>query len=84
MGIINCTPDSFSGGMGQNYDEILKLLKMNKDYIDIIDIGGESTRPNAKEVDERVELERVGTLIEKIRQDEELKYIPISIDTRKV
>jgi 2-amino-4-hydroxy-6-hydroxymethyldihydropteridine diphosphokinase len=84
MGIINCTPDSFSGGHGQNYDEIIKQLKLNKEYIDIIDIGGESTRPNAKEVDQHIELERVALLIEKIRRDEELKDIPISIDTRKV
>jgi 2-amino-4-hydroxy-6-hydroxymethyldihydropteridine diphosphokinase len=87
MGVINCTPDSFSGGLLKNKDDylnIIKLLKENKDHIDIIDIGGESTRPGAKEVDQHVELERVAKLIQLIREDSELKYIPISIDTRKV
>jgi 2-amino-4-hydroxy-6-hydroxymethyldihydropteridine diphosphokinase len=88
MGIINCTPDSFSGGLLSStkgdYEKIVKLIKANKDYIDIIDIGGESTRPGAKEVSKEEELERVGKLIQLIREDSELKDLPISIDTRKV
>ena len=84
MGIINCTPDSFSGGMDKSYEQILEYIRANKDNIDIIDIGGESTRPGAKPVDQYIEFERIANLIELIRNDEELKYKPISIDTRKV
>jgi 2-amino-4-hydroxy-6-hydroxymethyldihydropteridine diphosphokinase len=87
MGIVNCTPDSFSGGMLQSkedYHKILKNLKDNKGHFDIIDIGGESTRPGAKLVEQNVELDRVATLIRMIREDAELNNKPISIDTRKV
>jgi dihydropteroate synthase/2-amino-4-hydroxy-6-hydroxymethyldihydropteridine diphosphokinase len=88
MGVINCTPDSFSGGLLKNikkntYDEIIENLIFHKNNIDIIDIGGESTRPGSSEVDPREEFERIAPLIEKIRKNEELKNKIISIDTRK-
>jgi dihydropteroate synthase len=83
MGIVNVTPDSFSdGGSFQDVDSaIAHALAMVQDGADILDIGGESTRPGADPVPEAVELERVMPVIEGIRDagcDAE-----ISIDTSK-
>lgn len=94
MGVVNCTPDSFSGGLLKNhlstnktlnydYDEILRNLIVEKNTIDILDIGGESTRPGASEVSPQEELDRIAPLIENIRKNEELKNKIISVDTRK-
>lgn len=82
MGIINCTPDSFSdGGELQSADEAVeKALDFVKNGADIIDIGGESTRPGAKEVSTDQELERVIPVVAKVA---ELTDAVISIDTRK-
>ena len=82
MGILNVTPDSFSDG--GKYTESVELavqqaLQLVKDGATIIDIGGESTRPGAKEIEVQVELERTIPVIRKLR---ELSDIPISIDTR--
>lgn len=81
MGILNVTPDSFSDGGKFNQIEkaIIHAEKMAKDGADIIDIGGESTRPGAEFVSVEEEISRVIPVIEKI------KYlnIPISIDTTK-
>ncbi len=82
MGIVNATPDSFSDG-GRFFDTEIALehaLKLIKDGADIIDIGGESTRPGAKEVSVEEEIKRVVPLIEKIRANSD---VLISIDTRK-
>ncbi len=81
MGILNVTPDSFSdGGRFSQYSHALKHAeKMVRDGVDIIDIGGESTRPGAKSVAEQDELERVMPLLESIKQLD----IAISIDTSK-
>jgi 2-amino-4-hydroxy-6-hydroxymethyldihydropteridine diphosphokinase len=73
MGILNVTPDSFSDG--GNYQGSIDLavqqaLQMIVDGADIIDIGGESTRPGAKEVDIDLELGRTIPVIEKIREGE--------------
>jgi len=83
MGILNVTPDSFSDG--GNYDgrvdlAVREALNMVKDGAGIIDVGGESTRPGAKEVAIDEELERTIPVIEKIREFN--TDIPISIDTR--
>lgn len=82
MGILNVTPDSFSDGgrftdIGRAVDHALQL---EADGADIIDIGGESTRPSASPVDENEELQRVIPVIERL-----VPYlkIPISIDTYK-
>jgi dihydroneopterin aldolase/2-amino-4-hydroxy-6-hydroxymethyldihydropteridine diphosphokinase/dihydropteroate synthase len=88
MGVINCTPDSFSGGLLKkstpaDYEEIIEKLIANKNNIDIIDIGGESTRPGSQEIDPKSELDRIAPLIFKIRNNPELKNKIISIDTRK-
>jgi len=82
MGILNITPDSFSdGGNFQNHpDAIAHTLQMEQDGADIIDIGGESTRPGAVQVDIEEELSRVIPVIEGIRENSD---IAISIDTYK-
>lgn len=67
-----------------NYDKIINMLKKHKHSIDIIDIGGESTRPNSDVIEDQIEFERVEKLITKIRQETELKDLVISVDTRKV
>ena len=82
MGILNLTPDSFSdGGEFNSKDDALKQVeKLIKEGADIIDIGGESTRPNHTPVTEEEEIRRVIPIIKAIRG----KYdIPISIDTYK-
>ncbi|MBN2801551.1 MAG: dihydropteroate synthase [Deltaproteobacteria bacterium] len=82
MGILNVTPDSFSdGGLFNNVDNALKqALKMHESGAEIIDVGGESTRPGSKYISESVEIERVIPVIEKIRSSCDAI---ISIDTSK-
>ena len=82
MGILNATPDSFSdGGQFNQLDNALKhALQMQKQGAEVIDIGGESTRPGATPVSLDEELERVIPVIEKIRQNSD---VAISIDTSK-
>jgi dihydropteroate synthase len=82
MGILNVTPDSFSdGGCYEARDAALKhALSMVDEGADIIDVGGESTRPGAASVSVAEELERVIPVIEAIRVETDL---PISIDTSK-
>jgi len=83
MGILNVTPDSFSdGGKFYDIDSALKHAEeMIKEGADIIDVGGESTRPYAESVSVDEELRRVVPVIEAIRK--EFQDIPISIDTYK-
>ena len=83
MGIVNVTPDSFSDG-GKYHAPIAAIdfaLKLIDDGADIIDIGGESTRPGADKVSCSEELERVIPVIEGIRSNN--NKILISIDTTK-
>lgn len=82
MGILNVTPDSFSdGGQFNQLDNALKqALLMQQQGAEVIDIGGESTRPGATPVSLDEELERVIPVIEKIRQN---SAVAISIDTSK-
>lgn len=82
MGILNVTPDSFSdGGKFNNLDASLRQVeKMILDGADIIDLGGESTRPGHTKISDAEEIERVVPMIEAIRQRFD---IPISIDTYK-
>lgn len=82
MGILNITPDSFSdGGTYQNLDEIIKRAKqMVEDGVDIIDVGGESTRPGSTVVTLEEELNRVIPVIKRLVQEVE---VPISVDTYK-
>lgn len=71
MGILNVTPDSFSdGGKHNSFDEALRHAeKMIADGASIIDVGGESTRPNAAAVSENEELERTVKVVEAIHQN---------------
>ena len=83
MGIVNVTPDSFSDG-GKFFSPEVAIRHASKlitQGADIIDIGGESTRPGAEQVSESEELKRVIPVIEKIRTDN--PTILISIDTTK-
>ncbi|PIS28695.1 MAG: dihydropteroate synthase [Candidatus Marinimicrobia bacterium CG08_land_8_20_14_0_20_45_22] len=82
MGILNVTPDSFSDGGKFTQPDVAAdaSLKMIDDGADIIDIGGESTRPGAAKVDLQTELNRVLPVIDRIRAR---TTVPISIDTYK-
>ena len=83
MGILNVTPDSFSEG-GQFFDRddaVKHAVEMVADGADIVDVGGESTRPGSDPVQVDEEIERVSTVIERLA--DEVPRIPISIDTRK-
>src|SRR5439155_4197551 len=82
MGVVNVTPDSFSDG-GQFFTEqaaVAHALELVEQGADLIDIGGESTRPNAALVSEAEELRRVLPVVEKLSP--RIK-VPISIDTQK-
>lgn len=82
MGIINVTPDSFSGdGIVDSDDAVAKAWKFVEDGADIIDIGGESTRPGSQPVSVDEEMRRVLPVIEKLRTQN--FPLPISIDTYK-
>jgi dihydropteroate synthase len=87
MGVLNITPDSFSDGgrffsnNNIDFDKAVEIaLQMQREGANIIDIGGESTRPNAMPVSAEEELRRTVPLIEKLAKVIE---IPISIDTYK-
>lgn len=83
MGIVNCTPDSFSDGgvYNRTKDAVQHSLQLINDGADIIDIGGESTRPGSDQVSEEEELQRTIPVIKEIlKVSSEVK---ISIDTTK-
>jgi dihydropteroate synthase len=82
VGVLNVTPDSFSDG-GQFFDKsraIERALKMTEEGADILDIGGESTRPGSDSVSVDEELRRIIPVIEALSDK---VSIPISIDTYK-
>ena len=82
MGILNVTPDSFSDG--GNYNQLDAALfhveEMIRDGADIIDVGGESTRPGYEQISVAEEIERVVPVIEQIKKQFD---IPVSLDTYK-
>ncbi len=82
MGIVNVTPDSFSDGgkYTQTSQAVAHGLKLVEDGADILDIGGESTRPNATPVSLQEELDRILPVIEALVGQ---VNIPISVDTYK-
>lgn len=82
MGILNVTPDSFSDGGRFNSVEaaVSRALQMNEDGADIIDIGGESTRPGAERVSQEEELRRTIPVIQKLAGQ---LRVPMSIDTTR-
>ena len=82
MGIVNVTPDSFSdGGKFEEHQQAIDHgLQLVADGADILDIGGESTRPNADPVPETEEIRRVVKVVQGLHEQTE---VPISIDTSK-
>lgn len=82
MGIINCTPDSFyAESRSETTETALETARrMIEDGADILDIGGESSRPGSEYVEADEEIARVIPVIEKIRK---ISSVPISVDTRK-
>ncbi|NET54388.1 MAG: dihydropteroate synthase, partial [Merismopedia sp. SIO2A8] len=82
MGILNVTPDSFSDGGDFNKPTaaLAQAQRLAAAGADIIDIGGQSTRPGAEQVSLEEELHRVGSVIEAVRS---LLNVPISIDTTR-
>ena len=82
MGIVNVTPDSFSDG-GAHFDAdaaVAHGLRLAEEGADLLDIGGESTRPGAAEVSLEEELRRVVPVVERLARETAL---PISVDTSK-
>lgn len=71
MGILNMTPDSFSDGAQYNTEKkvLLQAEKMLKEGADIIDIGAQSTRPNAQKVSAKEEIERLGNTITTLKKE---------------
>ncbi|OGS63417.1 MAG: dihydropteroate synthase [Euryarchaeota archaeon RBG_19FT_COMBO_69_17] len=82
MGVLNVTPDSFSdGGLYDSPDAaVSRALRMVEEGADVIDLGGESTRPGADPVPADVEWSRVGPVLARLAGKLD---VPISIDTRK-
>lgn len=82
MGVLNATPDSFSeGGRFTDLDTALaRARRLIADGADIVDVGGESTRPGAEPVDEEEEISRVEPLIRALAAESTVR---ISVDTRK-
>ncbi len=82
MGILNVTPDSFSdGGNYNNIDKALfRVEEMLKEGMDILDIGGESTRPGYKKISVQEEIGRTAHIIEMMKRRFD---VPISLDTCK-
>lgn len=82
MGILNVTPDSFSdGGKFDQLDAALHHVEeMIREGADIIDVGGESTRPGYEQISEEEEIARVVPVIEQIKARFD---IPVSLDTYK-
>ena len=83
MGILNLTPDSFSdGGKFNNYNKAFKQIsKMIKSGANIIDVGGESTRPGSKTIDTKIEWKRIRYVLNNFKK--KYKKICLSVDTRK-
>jgi dihydropteroate synthase len=82
MGILNLTPDSFyDGGVHNNTEQgFSHAVRMYDEGADIIDVGGESTRPGAEQISIEEEIDRVVPVIERIKKE---LPIPVSIDTTK-
>lgn len=83
MGILNATPDSFSDGGHHNLakDAVAQAKRMIAEGADIIDVGGESTRPGAEEVGAQAELDRVMPVLDALSESQ--VSAPVSIDTYK-
>lgn len=80
MGVLNVTPDSFSDHYSQLEEALAQAKTLQEDGADIIDVGGESTRPGSQGVSADEELSRILPVIERLAQTVNL---PISVDTQK-
>lgn len=82
MGVLNVTPDSFSDGGEFNTPEaaLAQAQRLVEAGVDILDIGGQSTRPGAEEVSEATELQRVLPVVKAVRSS---LSVPISVDTTR-
>jgi dihydropteroate synthase len=80
MGVVNVTPDSFSdGGLYLSADAaVAHAEKLAGEGAEVLDVGGESTRPGADPVPQGIEIERVVPVVERLR------HLTVSVDTRKV
>ncbi|MGP1384249.1 MAG: dihydropteroate synthase [Thainema sp.] len=85
MGILNVTPDSFSdGGQFNTLNSALEQAqRMAEAGADILDIGGQSTRPGAEQITLEAEIERVIPIIQTLRQMDWMTTVPISVDTTR-
>jgi dihydropteroate synthase len=82
MGVVNVSPDSFSGdGLADAEEAIAKAKRLASEGADIIDIGGESTRPNSTSISTDEELRRVIPVVEKLAHE---TSVPLSVDTYKL
>ena len=83
MGIINVTPDSFSGdGVGTDLDRaVAQGLRMVKEGADMLDVGGESTRPGHQPITGAEEIDRTEAVVARLAREAD---VPISIDTYKL
>ena len=83
MGVLNLTPDSFSDGgkFNKNNKSLKRISEMILSGANIIDVGGESTRPGSKTINPEVEWKRVQFVIKKFKK--KYKKVSLSIDTRK-
>ncbi len=82
MGVVNVSPDSFSGdGISDAEEAIAKARRLASEGADIIDVGGESTRPGSTRVSIDEELRRVVPVVEKLAPD---LSVPLSVDTYKL
>ena len=78
--MLNLTPDSFSDGGKFNTKKkgVNHAIKLFKEGADLIDVGGESTRPGSKSINEKTEWVRINKILRSI-----VKKLPVSLDTRK-
>ena len=83
MGIVNVTPDSFSGdGLGEDYEKaIAQGMRMAKEGADFLDVGGESTRPGHLPISIAEEISRTEKVVRKLAK---ASGVPVSIDTYKI
>ena len=81
LGVLNLTPDSFSDGgkFTTKKKAISQAINLKKDGADLIDVGGESTRPGSRAISESLEWNRINKILELLIK----KKIPLSLDTRK-
>ena len=85
MGVLNVTPDSFSdGGRYETYERaVARGVEMMEEGADVVDVGGESSRPGAEPVSAATELQRVVPVVEALAHAGEERRVRLSVDTVK-